>query len=253
MFEQQVTDSWKVPKSDITHCLEICWFIFRFEICHEIGFICHKLVLSCSNDSGSILSFTDIGLGYLQQFLFLQRWDFRTYHHVWNICQGHKWFLHSLIPENFNKSSSCENDDIPSTLFGIFFPLSLILFLILYKVFLLEILFWFIIHRVFGPSSSVSSIALSSLIFRIIPFRSCLLRHSIRNNFERVLNLLHHNSFPLPINYQRLWAILENSQRIQTSKMGLLIFLGNNPWFDTIEYHVINCNPISQMDRFLNT
>jgi len=35
--------------------------------------------------------------------------------------------------------------------------------------------------------------------------------------------------------------------------MSLLIFLGNNPRFDTIEDHVINSNPISQMDRLLNT
>ena len=35
--------------------------------------------------------------------------------------------------------------------------------------------------------------------------------------------------------------------------MGLLVLLADNPRLDTVEYHVVDCHPVSEMDRLLDT
>jgi len=35
--------------------------------------------------------------------------------------------------------------------------------------------------------------------------------------------------------------------------MRLLVFFWNNPWFDSVKNHIINCNPIPEMNGFLHT
>lgn len=45
---------------------------------------------------------------------------------------------------------------------------------------------------------------------------------------------------------------MEHSERIQSCEITLLILFGNKPWFDSIEYHVINSDSVPQVNCLLH-
>ena len=85
MLKQQVANSRKVFHSNVHNCLEISWLSFHLEICTQISFVDHKLVLRSRHNRRSVLSFSNKWLCNLEQLLFLKWWDFRTKHHVRNV------------------------------------------------------------------------------------------------------------------------------------------------------------------------
>lgn len=210
MLKEKIADGREVFESNITHSLEVGWLSLCLEISDQISFVCHKLVLCCRNYSCSIFTFTNIGLSNLEQFLLLKWRNLWANHHIWNVGKCHEGLLHRLISKNFNEGSACEDYNISLAFFCIFSSLCFLISILLLKHFFHFVAlflgrFWFL------TSSGCAITHGHVCLFLLKSIWSTFLRHSIRNNLQSILYLIHHNSFPLSVDYQWCCTILKHS------------------------------------------
>ena len=179
MLEQKIRDGREVFEFHIAHCLEICGLSFRLEVGHKIRFVHHELVFCCGDYCSRVFSFTNIILRYFEQFLLLVWRYFRSNHHVTNVRQGHKRFLHGLISQYFNERPTCEYHNI--SLIHLFVGWSKFFF-ILVLVFT-ELLFRRLLSASFVSPMLAFHIFIASRILLVIVRLLTSLGHSLRNYF----------------------------------------------------------------------
>ena len=160
--------------------------------------------------------------------------------------------MHGLIPQNLYKSSSCENNYIPRTFLKIFFTLLLFKSIIILQHFLHFISFTNRSRFSFTCSNSTVTLFVDNSLYLFFLLWAILLSHSFSDDFESILNLILDCTVSSSVDYERRSAILEHSKRVQWGQMSLFVFFWNNPRFDSVENHVIDCDPVSKMNGFLH-